>query len=149
MVSQCSISVLRNFWSESVGTSNFEILVEDSDTGSSSSITVRMEYLFAFQSWYCELCVEKAESIVLLILFFGSALIVGGWGVVRWDRKSYLGPAEIESFSSRDLSRSNKYDICPLPCLVSLSQSTGTQITISINTFICFKYYTVWDQFCY
>ena len=47
--------------------------VEDSDTGGPSLITVRLEYLFAFQFWYCKLCVEKtdeekAESIVLLIL---------------------------------------------------------------------------------
>ena len=33
--------------------------VEDSDTGGPSSITVRMEYLLAFQYWYCELCVEN------------------------------------------------------------------------------------------
>ena len=43
-------------------------------------------------------------------MFFGGALIVGGWGVVGWGRKSYLGPAEIASFSSRDFSRSNKHD---------------------------------------
>ena len=36
--------------------------------------------------------------------------IVGGWGVVGWGRKSYLGPAEITSFSRRDLSRRNKHD---------------------------------------
>ena len=51
----------------------------------------------------------KAESIVLLIFFFGGALIIGGWGVVGWGRKSYLGPAEITYFSSRDFSRSNKH----------------------------------------
>ena len=43
-------------------------------------------------------------------MFFGVALLVGGWGVVGWGRKSYLGPAEISSFSSRDLSRRNKHD---------------------------------------
>ena len=36
---------------------NFVILVEDSDTGGPSSITVRMEYRFVFQFSYCELCV--------------------------------------------------------------------------------------------
>ena len=41
--SQFSIPVLRNLCSQ------FVILVEDSGTGSPSSITVRMEYLFAFQ----------------------------------------------------------------------------------------------------
>ena len=49
-------------------------------------------------------------SIVLLILFFGVALLVGGWGVVGWCRKSYLGPAEISSFSSWDLGHRNKHD---------------------------------------
>ena len=33
--------------------------VEDSDTGGPSSITVRMNHLFAFQFWFCELCVEN------------------------------------------------------------------------------------------
>ena len=36
---------------------NFVILVEDSDTGGPSSITIRMECLFVFQFSYCELCV--------------------------------------------------------------------------------------------
>ena len=52
----------------------------------------------------------KAESIVFCFFFFGSVLIVGGWRVVGWVRKSYLGPAEIASFSSRDFSRSYKHD---------------------------------------
>ena len=44
-------------------------------------------------------------------MFFGGALIVGGWAVVGYGRKSYLGPAEIASFSSfRDFSWSNKHD---------------------------------------
>ena len=47
--SQFLIIVLRNFGSEAVGTSNFVVLVEDSDTGGPSSITVRIKYLFAFQ----------------------------------------------------------------------------------------------------
>ena len=34
---------------------NFKILAENSDT----SITVRMEYLFAFQFWYFDLYVES------------------------------------------------------------------------------------------
>ena len=49
MGSQFSISILLNLYSGSVGASNFEILLEDSDSGSPSSITVRVEYLFAFQ----------------------------------------------------------------------------------------------------
>ena len=89
-----------------------------------------------------------------------------------------LGSAEIVSFSSRNFSRSSKHDTFwhilatgyfyvlwtiaisdfrPLeiyknlsfPCLLSLLQSTATQITISINIYIYifFKYYAVWNQF--
>ena len=61
---------------------------EDSDTGSSSSITVKMEYLFVWKTDE-----GKAESIFLLMLVLLRRLIVGEWGVVRWGRKSYLGPA--------------------------------------------------------
>ena len=43
-------------------------------------------------------------------MLFGVALIIGGWEVVQWGRKSYLGPAEIPSFSSRDLSWCNEHD---------------------------------------
>ena len=43
-------------------------------------------------------------------MLFGVTLLVGGWGVVCWGRKSYLRPAEISSFSSRDLSQYNKHD---------------------------------------
>ena len=50
-----------------------------------------------------------AEIIALLIFFlwhcFNSRRIVG------WGTKSYSGPAEIASFSCRDLSRRNKHDI--------------------------------------
>ena len=41
-------------------------------------------------------------------MFSGSALIVGGWVVAGPDTKSYLGSAEISSFSRRDFSRNNK-----------------------------------------
>ena len=37
-------------------------------------------------------------------MFFGGAWIFGRWGVVGWGRKSYLGPAEIISLSSRSFS---------------------------------------------
>ena len=40
-------------------------------------------------------------------MFFVVTLIIGGWGVVRWGRKSYLGSTEIASFSCRDFSRRN------------------------------------------
>ena len=43
-------------------------------------------------------------------MFFGVALLVGGWGVVGRGRTSYQGPAEISSFSNLDLSRGNKHD---------------------------------------
>ena len=133
---------------------NFEILVEDSDTGSPSSVTVRMEYLFAFQYWYCELCAKTrwGEGRKHCLLVF-----------VLW---LCIGPAKTVSFSKRDFSRSNKYDtfwhyrlnistfyfheplllqtFVPLkfiktysfPCLVSLLLSTATQITIFINIFV-------------
>ena len=39
--------------------SNFEILEEDSGTGSPRSIIVRIECLFACQFWYCEICVKN------------------------------------------------------------------------------------------
>ena len=89
--------------------------VEDSDTGDPSSLIVKMEYIFAFQCWYCELCVENRwrggrKHLFCLFLFFGCAWIVGGWGVVGWGRNSHLGSAEIASFSSRDFSQSNKHD---------------------------------------
>ena len=110
------------------------------------------------------------------MLIFHGALITGESGVARSCRKSHLGPAEIASFSSQDFSRNNKHDTfwhvstgyfyvlwaiafqifvswrfittLTFPCLLSLLQSTSTQITISINIIICFKYYTVWKYSC-
>ena len=43
-------------------------------------------------------------------MFFGVALLVGWWGVVGWERKFYLGPAEISSFSRWSFSQPNKHD---------------------------------------
>ena len=43
---------LSNLCSESLRASNFEILIENPDTGDLSSITVRKECLFACQFWY-------------------------------------------------------------------------------------------------
>ena len=73
-----------------------------------------MEWLLDFQYWYRELCAENRWGrsrgrIVLLIFVFGGAWIVHGWVVVGWGRKSYLGAAEIASFSCRDFNRSNKH----------------------------------------
>ena len=81
-------------------------------------------------------------------------------------RKYYLGPAEIASFSRRDFRRSmihsemlyrldisTFYFYAPLlfqifvPCLLSLLQSTTTQIAIPVNIFICFKYYSTKSVF--
>ena len=71
MGSQFLISVLLNLCSESVGASNFEILDEDSDTGSRSSIIIWMEYLLLLNSDIVNFVWKtgegEAESIVLLI----------------------------------------------------------------------------------
>ena len=93
---------------------NFWDAVEDSDTGHPSWITVTMEYAFAFQYWYRELCVEnqwgKGRKHCFVNFFLWRSL--NRWwmrgGYVGW--KSYLGPAETTSFSSGDSSRSNKHD---------------------------------------
>ena len=76
-----------------------------------------MEYLFAFQFWYCKLCVENQWGgregsrkhffvnfcfLELLYLSVGEGLRVGAENLI-WR------PAEISSFSSRDLSRRNKH----------------------------------------
>ena len=104
-------------------------------------------------------------------MFFGSVLIFVGWEVVALVRKSYSGPAEIASFSRQDFSQSKKHNtfwhvvstgyfmfyfneslLFPIfipwkiiktmvfPYLLSLLQST-------VNIFICFKYYTLRNQF--
>ena len=91
--------------------------VEDSITGGLGSITVRMEgwntYLlfmenFGMENWVGVRGGGKGEES--FVLFFSGAIIVIGRGLVGWGRKSYLGPAKIASFSSRDFSRSNKHD---------------------------------------
>ena len=48
--SQFSNFLITKFVFRSSGDLNFVILVEDSDTGGPSSIIVRMEYLFVFNS---------------------------------------------------------------------------------------------------
>ena len=50
----------------------------------------------------------RQKALFCYLLFFGGAWIFGGWGVVGWGRKSYLGPAEIVSFSSWSFSRLNQ-----------------------------------------
>ena len=108
---------------------------------------------------------------------FGGALIFGRWGLVGCGRKSYLGSTEGASFSSRDFSRSNKHDTLTwcinwiFLCFIFVSHccfkfsshgnfkklrpslvyyhfySQQPCRPIFINIFICFKYYTVWNQF--
>ena len=52
---------------------------------------------------------EGAESIVLLIFVLWRCFNCRWMMFMDWGRKSYLRPAEITSFSSRDLSRRNKH----------------------------------------
>ena len=40
----------------------------------------------------------RQKALFSEFFFCVDDLIVGSWGVVEWGRKSYLGPAEIESF---------------------------------------------------
>ena len=55
-----------------------------------------------------------AESLILLFLFFGGALIVGGWDAMGLGRKSYLGQAEITCFFLfRDVRVSSRF-----PCVI-------------------------------
>ena len=55
---------LWNLCSESLRASNFEILIENSDIGDLSSITVRKECLFACQFWYWGWEVGRKHSFV-------------------------------------------------------------------------------------
>ena len=119
----------------------------------------------------------RQKALYFLFLFFDGALIVVEWGVVGWGRKYYLGPAEIASFSSRDFSQSNKHDtfwhaassgyFCvlwlwaiaamdfhSLEIYKKLGLYLSTIIIAGNNhadnhfyKYICFKYYTVWNQF--
>ena len=69
-----------------------------------------------------ELCVElvwtlcgksmmgRRKALFWYFLFFGGALIIGGWGVVGLGGESCLDKVKIASFSNRDFSRINKHD---------------------------------------
>ena len=84
---------------------------------------------------------------------------VGQKFLFRPSWKSHLFPAWIYSGMLYRLDISTFYFHQPLlfqiffpwklKKLLSLLQPTAKQITISINKFICFKYYIVWNQFCY
>ena len=52
--------------------------IEDSNTSVMSSVTVRMEYLLAFQYWYCGKPMRGRQKTFCWFLFFGGAWIVGG-----------------------------------------------------------------------
>ena len=84
---------------------------EDSDTGGPSSITVRMEYLLFntdIVNFVWKTKEGEAESIVLLIFVLWRCLNLRWMRLVEWGRKTYLGPAEIASFSSRSFSTLNQ-----------------------------------------
>ena len=116
----------------------------------------------------------RQKAMFCWFLFFVSALMSGEWGMVGWGRKSYLWAAEIASFSSRDFSRgsrlthsdmlyqldiSNFHFYEPLPFQIFFSGKflkllglSSCTITFTVrnhgdNIFICFTYYTVWNQF--
>ena len=90
--------------------------VEDLHSGRPSSVTVRMKYVFAFQYWHCELCVEnrweRGRKYCFTLLIF----VLWWYLIRRWMRgsgvgqKSYLGPTEIIYFFSKDFRPSNKHD---------------------------------------
>ena len=95
-----------------------EILAEDADTDGPSSFTIRTEYLFAFQFWYCNLCAENqrgvregTKSIVLLIFLIWRCFtcrLVRGCGL---GQKLLFRASWNLIFSSRDLSWRNKNDL--------------------------------------
>ena len=96
---------------------------EDFDTDGPSSIIVRMKYLRASILIFWALCGKpmRQKALFYWFLFFGSDWILGGWGLVEWGRKSYLGPAEIISFSSRSFSQLNHiWFKCETPLLFFL-----------------------------
>ena len=83
MGSQFLILVLWNLRSESSVGTNFWDPIEDSDTGGPSSFTIRMEYVFAFHYWYCDLCVEGRKHCWVDFRLFAVlelSLDEGWWG---------------------------------------------------------------------
>ena len=84
------------------------ILVEDSETGCPSLITVRIGYLFALQILCFDVCKtkeRKAGSIIFVIIGILRVLFLlvsEGWWA---GRKSHLGPAEIASFCARSFRK--------------------------------------------
>ena len=104
-------------------------------------------------------------------LSFGGALIINGWGVERWGRTSYLGPAEIASFFQPESNKHDTFwhvvwtgyfyvlwaiavsDFCLLEIYKNFCLPVST-ITFTVNShtdnclykYICFNYYKVSNQ---
>ena len=76
MGGQSSILALWNLCSESMGAWNFQILVENFDTGGPSSIAFRIESLFTIfvPIQICKLCLKNDETEAESIIKWG------GWG---------------------------------------------------------------------
>ena len=119
----------------------------------------------------------RQKALFDKVLLFGGALIFSGWGVVGWGINSCLGPAEIASISSQDLSQSNEHDTfwyvvltgyfyilfswaIAVSDFLSLEIYKNSRLPLSSITFkvniytenhfykyICFKYDTVWNHF--
>ena len=102
MDKQFLILALWKLRSESVGTWNLEILLEDSDTSSLDYSFDRI--LICLSILICELCVEKRwrgdrKQYFVNFCFFLGALIVNGEGL--WGGAESIGPAEIATFINR------------------------------------------------
>ena len=75
--------------------SSLVIYFEESASGNPSLFPARVEYLFAFQFWHCELVLKnnggrvKGRRPYFAIFVFSDALIVHWWGVVNWGKKFY------------------------------------------------------------
>ena len=94
MVSQFSIPALWNLCSKSVGSWDFEILVGKSGFGSPSLITVRIEFLFAFQLWYCEFVWNRWGGVRKH--YFVNSSFVGGGDVLKLSvGKEWWGVAKL------------------------------------------------------
>ena len=75
----------------------------------------REEHGFAFQFWYSESSFnnqwgrDRRPDFVIFVVW--SALIVDGWVVMAWSKKSCLGPAAILSFCFWCKSRERKFSV--------------------------------------
>ena len=161
--------------------------VEDYDTGSPSSITVRREYLLAFQYWYCELCVENGWGggrkncfVNFCSLAVLESSVNEGWWVVTesliWaigNLKKLRAGILAEAISTTHSDMLYRLDICTFhfnePLLFQIFVSWNLykhwlslvyyhfHHAFTVNNsadncffkyiFICFKYYTFWNQF--